>query len=166
MRTSWIATLLAFLIACATPSHAEFIVRQRDVLRGLPPLFVVVERLGPVAVEAGLSESLIRQEVERRLKASGISVVEEWERLPGAPFLYVRITAYEVPATGLYSYSLDLELRELVTLARNPRAATYASTWESQGIVFSTRIRDRAMEYLAKKIDEFIDDWLATNHGG
>ncbi|MEM4657918.1 MAG: hypothetical protein QXX77_05790, partial [Candidatus Methanosuratincola sp.] len=163
MRALWITALVISMLVFAAPSRSEFIVMQRDALRGLPPLFVVVERLEPAAVEAGLSESTIKQEVERRLRASGVRVLDEGERLPGAPFLYVRITAYEVPGTGVYSYSVALELRELVTLVRNPRASTYASTWESQGVAFSTGIRDRAREYLAKKVDEFVDDWLAAN---
>lgn len=98
---------------------------KRDTLRDLTGVEVVVESLDV----DGLSNSLLKSDIEAQLDQAGIRVLRDKERLnqPGYPYLYVRVSLLN--AEPVYTYSLEISLNQTVTLTRYPSISTFAPTW-------------------------------------
>ncbi len=111
-----------------------------------------------------LTEASLQTAVELRLRQSGIVIAdaESWPELSVA-VLISPATAGEI--TIGYSYRIDVNLRELVTIPRTAEIIE-AVTWASAGVVGTTspeRTRTIIREAVADGIDEFSNDYLAAN---
>jgi hypothetical protein len=139
--------------------------QSREVLRGLPGLGVLVERLNPDAEHAGLTETQIQTDVELRLRQAGIAVLTEGERLrtPSMPVLYVRVSTYKRGEIGVFAYNISVELLQFVLIEHNSTHVT-TTTWSTGalGIVGEQNlslIRASIRDY----VDRFINAYLAVN---
>lgn len=139
----------------------------RASLRGLQGVSVIVEQVDPDAEAAGVSAQALKENAEKLLRTKGIRVLSRSERLktPGGPMLYVNINTLPEAKTGLYSYNIDVSLRQLVVLARSQSHVTVATTWDT-GIlgqagkkVFAEAVRVN----LEKGVDDFADAFRALN---
>ena len=102
------------LVCLAAPSATADTELQRQTLKNLQGVEVLVGHLGPEAERDGLSRSTILVDVQLRLRQAGITVVSDKD---GAPTLYVRVNAlrFRDQPSGLYAYSVALDLRQPVT---------------------------------------------------
>ena len=85
--------LLVWLVS--ETSLAQTLEQQRETLRGLTGVAVVVEPLNAEAEQDGLQQGRLQATVEKQLRAAGIPVLskETWSLTPGGPYLYVNVAA-------------------------------------------------------------------------
>ncbi len=139
-------------------------------LTGLKEIAVLVEELTLELSDAGVSRAVLQTEVEQALEAHGIAVGRD-----AVPYLYVLISGFEHRdqqgvTTGLFTYAVDLSLRQTVRLASNPAIqVTGASTWLAMGKM-GVRRKDSLKQDMANIVDDMVGEFLAAyreaNHGG
>ena len=143
---------------------------DRKSLRGLQGIVVVVEDLHPDAERNGLTKSQVRTDVELKLRQAGIRVLatEESGKTPGSPYLYVNINTVKndvlYGALSTYAFSLQVAVKQDVTLTRDSNLTGSATTWEAQtlGTVGADNLSE-VRKILGEVIDRFINDYLAEN---
>src|SRR5215472_3875500 len=93
---------------------------DRESLRGLTGVYVLVEHLTKEAERDGLSENQLQTDVELRLRRAGIKVQTRQESLasPGRPYLYVRVTERKKSDLPLYALCVQVEFVQAVQLER------------------------------------------------
>jgi hypothetical protein len=156
------------LVIASTPSHAErpAEVPERESLRGLLGMEVLVEPLNIEIEHLGLQTVKLRSDIRQRLQNAGLKVLTDRERLatPTAAMLVVRLDALH-DRIGRYFYSIDLFLTQRVRLKSYVASELSAVTWMKLGgigIVADDNVNH--LEYqMLRKVDEFIKDYLAVN---
>ena len=166
MKDHWIVgILLTLLIPNLAQGQSN---ARRESLRGLGGVEVLVEKIDPQAERFGLTQSQVQTDTELRLRKAGIRVLsEENTAKQGSPFLYVNINtseAKEKAISGVFSYSIVLELRQRVILERDTSIRVMGTTWTitSKGVVGQNKLPS-LREIVADYVDEFINDYLAVN---
>ncbi len=147
------------LLLLPVPSSAGDSPHDRYSLKGLKAVHVVVEDLRPDAEMDGLAKSQLQRDVESRLWQAGIKVDPE-----SPESLYVKLNTYK-HESGLYSFSMELQLHQPVRLYRDPKILQpFASTWSvgDTGIVGTSDIRN-LRNHLADYVDYFINAYLEEN---
>src|SRR6185312_5520310 len=164
LRFFFPCALLVYSIAPATASDSEI---DRASLRGLQGVFVLVEDLNPPEEQAGLKTADIQADAEEKLKAAGIPLLNKAQAIdaPGMPTLYISVSVASSTATGLWPFSIDVNLEQQATLKRSPDTfVPTAVTWHvgSIGAVDKSdilSIRDRLNEQIAR----FVNAYLKVN---
>jgi hypothetical protein len=112
--------LLAYLASAALGDEYE-----RETLKGLRTIKVLVEDISPEAERQGLSQSSIRTDVEIKLRQAGIVVQSKADA-----WIYVNVNVLAPGQRdyGLYAYSIRLHLNQEVALIRNPTIRSTAAT--------------------------------------
>lgn len=130
---------------------------ELPLLRGLDTLFVAVEDLPPRAVELGLSVDEIKDQTAARLKQAGLSVPAfSYEDA----YLYIRVPVV------MEAFSVEVSLREDVSLKRAGRKAVRAATW-MKSVTGVHREDGRVIKAaLQEIIDGFIADYRASSPAG
>ena len=153
------------LLTWSSAAYAEMPVRAKETLRGLPGVTVVVEPLQDSAEQDGLTRRQLQDEVEHQLREAGIHLLtqDEWRRTPGSPYLYVSVSALK-KSNGLYAYSIEVCLNQLVTLLRNQNIQEFAETWETRevGAVGKNQLVS-VQKSVATHVNLFIRDYLSVN---
>jgi len=139
---------------------------ERRPLAGLFGIKVVVEELNSDAERDGMTTAALQTNVEFRLRQAGIRVLTRVERYrtPGEPYLYLRFTSLN--DRGLYAYCVNLQLKEIVRLDRNPSVTTSAETWHATGAVVTVGARNLHTSFqrsVREVTDQFINAYLAAN---
>ena len=160
-----LAFVMIFLLLSVVMIYAD--TYGKESLRGLRGVNIMVESLQPDIEKDGLRKSSIKTDVELKLRMAGIKVLtkEEREKEPGMPYLYVRVSSIK-RETGLHVFNIDVELGQLVLLARDPKIICYyATTWRTTGEIGTiggvkvNQLRDSIKD----RVDEFINDYLEMN---
>ena len=158
---------ISFVIA-STPSHAEppTEVPERESLRGLLGMEVLVEPLNIEIEQLGLQTVNLQSDIRQRLQKAGITVLTERERLatPTAAMLVARLDAVH-DRIGRYFYSIDLLLTQRVRLEGNGASELSAVTWlklGAIGVVADDNVK-HLEDQMLRKVDQFIKDYLAVN---
>ena len=146
---------------------AKFAAEQRDTLRGMKGVKVVVEELAPGGERYGLTREAFQTDTELLLRQYGIKVLspEEQVRTPGLPWLYVGVSHAGIDADVSHvAVIMTVQLQQLAFLARDPNMMSTATTWHTAQVVNVgrsnlRRIRDTTKDLVA----EFINDYLAVN---
>jgi hypothetical protein len=141
----------------------------RKTLAGLKGVYVAVENLQPniekYAFRFNLTKEQLQIDVEQKLKKAGIVVLnaEQWLKTPGRPMLYVNVNTHEYEKYW-YSYTIKLDLQQIVMLETNPRVKTLATTWEIDmtGIA-NIGTLDRIRANVSLLVDRFIDAHSSVN---
>src|SRR5437773_731829 len=137
----------------------------RKTLAGLTGLYVSVEQIPDEMQRDGLDTTQILTDVELKLRQAGITVLtrQEWLSTAAAPYLYVNVQAHKT--SNLYALSVDVELRQLVTLVHNPAVSILATTWSATGIIGTVGSQKLASvrEDVRDLTDQFINAYLAAN---
>jgi hypothetical protein len=164
MKKSNFVMLVAavILVMTCTCSFALIDEEQRQVLRGLERVHVVIKRLKPEIELDGLYRSTLQSDVELTIQMAGIKVLSEEESLqtPGTPDLCLKLNALK--CSSGYVYNVGLSLEEKVTLVRRSIQipATTLRIWEQLGIAPRlSDIRDAVKDLL----EEFVKGWQAAN---
>ncbi len=152
------ATVAPRRLTAATPSEVRS-------LRGLPGVEVVVETPAEELIASALSAEQLRGEIQSRLQERGIRILTSGDRAPGRPWLYFRTVAVKSPSTPTLGYFVTVQLRQDVSLDRNPDSHCGASTWDASVGGFSTSdaivaaVRNAAQDLA----DAFATDFAAAN---
>jgi len=162
-----VSLILVSLIAVGAATAADSDL-QRETLRGLKGVQVLVEGISPELSTANLDATMVQNDVELKLRQAGIKVVAKTESsaTPGMPTLCIWAEVWH-PATGDYVYNVKVELQQQARLAREPKImANEARTWRSRGAIgtsgiamLNTSVRDAVTD----KVDEFIKAYLSVN---
>lgn len=147
--------------------------QQRETLRGLSGVYVLVEQIRVDMESDGLTHDRIQTDVELRLRKAGIPVLskEQMLKAPGMPNLYINIQSIRSAIYRGYSYSLEVSLDQDVSLTRtvistNPtyHPTITASTW-SRTLVGTAPVDELSTirRSIADYVDQFINDYLAVN---
>jgi len=139
---------------------------ERESLRGILGVDVLVEPLDSDIEQAGLSTDKLQEDIRQRLHKAGVKVLTERERLasPSAAVLIVRVETLH-DRIGRYFYSTNLLLAQRVKLQTRAETEVSAVTWKKLGTV--STVADDNVKYLEdqvlRKVDQFIKDYLAVN---
>jgi hypothetical protein len=145
------------------PSSEE---AERESLKGLLGVEVLVEPLDSEIEQAGLSTDKLQEDIRQRIHKAGVKVLTERERLanPAAAVLIVRVDTLH-DRIGRYFYSADLLLTQRVKLQTRAETEVSAVTWKKLGTV--STVADDNVKHLEdqvlRKVDQFIKDYLAVN---
>ncbi len=139
---------------------------ERDSLRGLPGVEVVIEDIDLDAQADGLSQEAVLTAVERILRSSDIRVLTRTEsyKTPPEPHLYVRVAILADNNSG-YALSALVELHQRASLLHRPQRKMSTATWSirSIGIVGRNQIRNVISKIIEPQVKEFANDFLAVN---
>jgi hypothetical protein len=139
---------------------------QRDTLRGLRGVHVLVEKLEADVEQHGLTSAALQADTEVQLRRAGIEVLAEEQRLqtPGTPYLYVNVNVSLGDETPLAAVSVDVALKQTVVLARDPVLVCLAPTWRTgtTGRVGCARLAD-LRGAVRDLVAEFVADYRAAN---
>ncbi len=167
MKTVFAAVVLlsATLASSAVGQDDE---QARKTLTGLSGVYVIVEQLPDEAQHDGLREDQVQTDVELRLRQAGITILtrEQSFATAGAPYLYVNVQVLKNPAK-FYAFSVNVELRQGVTLIRDPSIRVLAvATWSAPGVigtVGSQKLESQVRDDVRDFTDRFINAYLAAN---
>ena len=151
-----------------TPHQAEPAPEEaeRESLRGIVGVEVLVDPLDSDIEQAGLSTDKLQEDIRQRIHKAGVKVLTERERLanPAAAVLIVRVDTLH-DRIGRYFYSADLLLTQRVKLQTRAETEVSAVTWKKLGTV--STVADDNVKHLEdqvlRKVDQFIKDYLAVN---
>ena len=134
--------------------------QTRATLSGLEAIYVQVVNFDPELKKelkkGGLTEETLQIRIERRLEVAGIKVLsaEEFQSTDFTGILYVNVRILmpetlkkytytvdgeRVPKGGTtekHLYTIDVELRQPVSLLRNPAVKGLATTWSTGSLGF------------------------------
>jgi hypothetical protein len=165
MRYIVMAIVMALTCLNLSTAQAEATTGQRESLRELSELVVVIEKISPDAQADGLSEEPIRAAVELILRSGGIRVLTLSEKpmTPSSPYLYVQVNTYK--NEFLYAVNVRVELDQQITLVHRPQYTMAATTWTRNwiGVVGQTKMREVISSIIEPQVKEFANDFLAVN---
>jgi hypothetical protein len=154
--------IVLYLSTFAAASDAKY---NRGSLRGLEGVYVKVEGLSPEVEKDGLTKTLIRRDVESKLRMAGIRTLskEKWFDVMGSPHLYVHINCLKLRETKEYIYSIRIAFRQNAYPEREPILILGAATWSVGGIIGITYRFDKIRTSVRGRVDEFIRAYLSVN---
>lgn len=140
---------------------------QRESLRGLPGVEVVIEGIKSDAQADGLSQEALRAAVELILRSRGIRVLTPSERseMPSKPFLYVHVGT-DKNSSAQYAFNARVELHQTVSLVQRPQQILLAPTWSTPDkfrTVGQQTMRMWVINSIEPLVREFVDDFRAVN---
>lgn len=164
MQYAVIVMLMMLIRLDQSPARAASVV-ERESLRGLPGVQLVIEDIARDAQVDGLSQDAIRTAAELILRSSSIPVLTQIERMktPAAPYLYVRVTTYK-SQFGLYAYGTKVALKQEVSLVGMPQQTMFAFTWEDESLGTSGYYDiGQAINPVQSSVKAFVNDFLTVN---
>ena len=140
---------------------------EREALRGLPGVQVIIDQINPDGQNGSLSKETIRTAVELILQSSRIPILTRQERLktPSAPFLYININTVKADNMPLFASNIHVELIQSVLLRNQAETLTFATTWHSSlaALAGSNLLKASTIENLESLVKEFVEDFMAMN---
>lgn len=146
------------LLAASTNLSADDGKLERDTLRNITAVHVVIEEIASDALRDGLAKEQIQTDVELRLRKAGVAVVDS-----AVPMLYVNANVIK-GKNGVYGYSCEIRLEQPVTVLSN-QAFTMAPTWSTGGTglvaisIMPMVVRNDIGDY----VDQFINAYLSVH---
>ena len=165
MRCVLIAALIALSCLGTSPTLAGP-VEDRESLRRLPGVEVIVETFLPEEEAAGFSTDSIRAGVELVLQSNGVRILTGSERLEATstPFLYVKVNPFKHSSADTYCLAIAVELHQAVSLKNRPEQRMSARTWNRvQVAIIGEQITGRVNELVEPLIKQFANDFLVVN---
>jgi hypothetical protein len=159
-------------------AHAQPDPTERESLRGVRGISVVVDEIKPELARGALTRERIQSDVETKLRKAGIHVYGPYDvvlttpKPTTRPFLYVNLSSVSSRRyPGLHAVSITVDFHQNAVLARpfdeqsSPRqSSSTVTTWHSDVVAF-IQLSDlsRLREQIAALIDKFVSDYLAVN---
>lgn len=158
--------LMSLAVTVAFVSDVARAAGDSGTLRGIDKMSVLIEGLDSDSTNYGVTEQMLRTQVELELRRTGIKVVE-FKTAPTVPTtLYVWLAAMRHIGSRFHVYTINLELKQDAALRRNPQIiAFYATTWDkrSLNLISSDNYANNVRSTLSKLLDEFLNDYLSVN---
>jgi hypothetical protein len=155
------------ILAFASPALSLDSEPNRQSLRGLQGVKVLIEDLGSDIERLGLIKNQLSMDVEAKLRKAGIKVLtqEECFKTPGEPYLYVNININTgKPGDGKYAYSIDIGVIQNVVLQRDPRMKSYSVTWSTGGVgTIDKEFVGRLRESVDEVVSIFVTAFFSVN---
>ena len=131
---------------------------ERQTLKGLKGIKVIVEVLEAEVSLAGLTVASIKTDVELKLRLAGIPVDAAFDT-----FFYVNVNVVVAPV-GYWPYSIYVELHQEVLLVRDLSISGYGITWSEgyAGMVGKANVRN-VRDDVKDMVDKFINAYLSVN---
>ncbi|HJO39202.1 MAG: hypothetical protein QGF21_08870 [Vicinamibacterales bacterium] len=159
MRAAAVGALIALAGPWLAPTLAQAQAGKHDSLAESGPVGSIVAPMDLDAVQDGLTTDALQQVVADRLDAQAVPV----DRGAGPP-PHLEVSVNTVKGdSGVYGYSIDLKLSQIVTVRATGRE-TIAATW-GFGIVGTIPAAQlpTVVEQVARAVDQFSADYLAVN---
>jgi hypothetical protein len=149
---------------------AEY-VADAKTLRGIKSIYVDIRGLNKKEKEGGLTDSLLRTDVEIKLTLAGIAVAssEEFYSNPNCSRLRVAIASFRTDLQPILSpffvSNISVGLEQGVYLERGKNIRCIATTWErwNIGLADEKEFTEHVRKKLKGLVDMFLDDYLAVN---
>jgi len=146
------------------PAFAQDDEIDRQTLRDLQGVHVVIECLKPGIRGDGLTEDWLRADTELRLQRAGIAILSERENqmTPGRPSMYVSISIVKYRYLPAYVYKCSVELLQDVYLVRAFKIRTWAVTWSVNTTGIAPKLED-IRNSTGELVDYFIAAYSSAN---
>ncbi len=130
---------------------------QRDNLKGIGPLDLIIEDVRPDLERGQLTRAMLQAVVEDRLHQSGISLSKTAD-----PYIVLHVNSFAINE-DFYAYSIDLQVNTSVTLVETGQV-TVATIWSiaALGRVSATRL-PTIINDVINQVDKLADDYVAVN---
>lgn len=160
----------ALVIIClGLPSSSWAAYDQKEVLRGLKGVKVVVEPINPEVQRLGLDANQIKSNVEDKVRKVGIKIFKSFQP-PAMTALYINVhTLIPYQAKTIVVYSINVMVYENVYLKRDIGTVgdlkeVRAADWilSLVGLLSANRVND-IYKKVELQVDKFISDYLAMN---
>ena len=148
-------TTIVILVAANPTTTAQN--SERDNLKGIGPLDLIIEDLQPELERGQLTRAMLQTVVEDRLDKHGISLSKTAD-----PYIYLNVTSFTINEE-LYAYSIDLQVNTSVTIAETNQVAI-ATIWSiaALGRVSTARLPTILNDVL-NQVDKLANDYVAVN---
>lgn len=157
--------LLIFTLTNHQAISQSFSADQKQSLRGLNAVLVVVDFAQDAAVTSAINREQLETDIRRKVAASGIRLMNEmeWSRAEGMPYLYIYLNALG-SELGFYSYRVEVKVQQEVILKRNRGLSQLSTTWETGtlGTVGVNQIPGLKAE-IFDLVDIFLEDHKLVN---
>lgn len=150
------------MLLIAGPVFGQARDENKEVLRGLKEVHVVVERLKAEIEQDGLFARTLQNDMELKLTLAGIKVLTEEEclQIPCVANLYLHVDAFK-HAKG-YTYRIQLSLMEAVVVLRKQMRVTGTSFRMHDELGMTEHLAD-IREEARDLLDKFIKVWRDVN---
>jgi hypothetical protein len=157
-----ISVFCMWIVAIAGLAFGQGRDENKEVLRGLDRVHVVVERLKAEIEQDGLFASTLQTDMELKLTLAGIKVLseQECEQIPCVADLYLLVDAFK-QANG-YTYRVHLALREPVVVLRK-HIRVIGTTFRIHDELGMTEDLSQVREEARDLLDKFIEIWQDAN---
>jgi hypothetical protein len=168
-KNFFLAIAVALALVCLGRPSFSWAFDQKEVLRGLKGVKVVVERIDPAVERLGLTQSQIQRNVEAQIRKVGIRVLNYYKP-PAMTALYVNVhSLIPAQAKSVVVYSINVMVFENAYLKRDVGSVgdlkeVRAADWNNAmvGLVDIPHINN-IYKKVELQVDKFISDYLAVN---
>ena len=169
--------LLPLVLVLSVSAFAQPNLNERESLRGVRGISVLVDEIKPELQRRGLTRQRIQTDVETSLRKAGIHVFDPYDvvlttpRPTVRPNVYISISSHSRSRyPGLYAISVEVEFLQEAVLARpfkgqsGPGNTPGVTTWRS-GFVALMDESDfpELLQHINDDVNKFINDYLAVN---
>lgn len=157
--------LVTILAVPTLPVIAGDTALDRETLRGLTSIKIVVEQLTPDLESAGLTRDQLQSDIEKQVREAGISVDSNATEFLGIEMISARL---KYGLTNVLNVAFKIAVFQVVTLNRNKASKTVAETWSGLSVQASPpKMAARvSRETVAKLVDQFITAYREVNAAG
>ena len=148
-----LGTMLALGTAWGARADIEI-----DSLRGLGSVYLIVQSPNADLVGAGFDKDAVKTSVAKKLEGAGIKVVSNSNDLKDDDAILLIAVSTVKDDTGHFACSIDEQLIQVTSLARDSKTLVPATTWTS-GIV--AMVDGKEIKYLQERIDKLVDEFIA-----
>ena len=137
----------------------------RGTLRSLPGVEIIVEGTAPELERLGFTAAALRQDLEQRLRAAGITIYPSQKDNPSVakPYLYLILDSLELPG-GRLAVAMQLHVRQMLESKVTGSQIVNAVTWDVHTIVaFTPSEASEVRGAIGETVDRFIADWRAVH---
>ncbi len=158
--------LIASIFIISAGVIAQDLPAEIKSLKGIDGVGVEVEEMDTEALKDGLNGDALESIVTQSLSGAGIKVLSEASvsASKGAPSLFVSINTIK-HSGGVYSFTVNLGLEQVVFLARNPDIKLKAPTWSviGTGASLPEDLNSDVGKYVKILVDRFIEQYKSVN---
>jgi hypothetical protein len=160
--------LALVVMACLCLPSFGWALDQKEGLRGLKGVNVVVENLNPEMERLGLTKKVVQETVETRLRRMKIKVLGK-PNPPALSTLHILVNTFNVKPRGILVYGINVMLMEYAYLKREIGSVgdlreVRAINWYkgTVGYVGPPSLKE-VLKKIEGMVDIFISDYLAVN---
>jgi hypothetical protein len=161
----------AFIVAILTGTAPAARAQARDLedtsMRGLPGIYVFVDKLPQDLKPDGVLDVELESQVELLLKKAGIKILERPDALSlrGKPFLYFQVRGSKLRDQAAYAILVIGSLVQRVILERDPSLTGFSRTWmiSSFNSAGEQDLKRQIEASVTQVAEQFVKAYLSAN---